>query len=101
MDTIALKNGDEVPSPLVATTMITLEHLYNNDPITFYELVTACRNPDHVLWGGSGEKLVNLVMLESVDGSGHGKAHDAVKSIVLSAVEGEDLEMTLVSPVAL
>ena len=100
MDTITLKNGEEIPSPLVSTTMMALQHLFYNDPGTFCELVFTCRDPQHILWRGSGKKLVRLAMLESVDGSGHGHAHDAIKSIVLSAVEGEDFEMRLVSPVA-
>lgn len=91
--TMRLKNGEELPTPLVTATMMNLQSLLDNDPIGFYELVTLCRNPRHKLWGRNNERLIERGLLEPT-----GAPHDALRSIVLSAVTGDDEDMTLGSP---
>lgn len=47
IDMVKLKNGSEVPEPVVVTTMMNIELLMEKNPIAFYELVQKCRNPKH------------------------------------------------------
>lgn len=95
-DGVKLKNGSEEFGPLVNATMISLRHLIADDPIAFYELRELCRNPSHKLFGHAGEKLVSLALIER-DGV---SIHSSIKNVVLSAVEGEMLEMHITSPFA-
>lgn len=50
METVTLKNGTVEAKPLVAVTLMSLEHLINPDPIAFYELVMVCRDRDHLFF---------------------------------------------------
>lgn len=95
MDTIRLKNGTEEAAPLVATMLITLRLLATGQPIHLYELVEKARNRSHVFWGDIGKQLAKMKLVE-VDGS----MNDSIRNIVLSAVEGDGLEMRVVSPKA-
>ena len=95
---VTLKNGGDAPGAAVTTTMLTLHELAGTDFIAFYELVAACRDRDHALFGGTASTLQAYAMVESVDGSGRASIHDAVRDIVLSAVTGEDLGLSLQSP---
>lgn len=64
----------------------------------FYELVQLCRDRNHKLFGNTGEQLHNWGLIER-----HGdsfQVHDATRDIVLSASEGDGLEMTLGNPIA-
>lgn len=92
---VTLKNGSEIPEPLVTVTMVSLQDLIKSNPIAFYELVMRCRDRDHRLFGNTGEVLKSFALVES-----NGEIHDAVRDIVLSATEGEGLEMSLGSPLA-
>lgn len=91
---VQLNNGDEVPRSLVNVTMMALETLFTTAPIEFFELREICRDPKHRCFGRTGETLRSRCLLE-----GNGQPHDAVRSIVLSAVEGEMLEMRLRWPI--
>lgn len=99
METYKLKNGAVEAAPLVKATMMSIRSL---DPISLYELVEVARKPDHQPFGNTGEKLKGLALLEPASG-GFGPAtrmHDSIRNIVLSAAQGEGLELELVSPVA-
>jgi len=97
---VRLKNGDEVPEVMVKVVMLSLKTLNETYPIAFYELVMACRDREHVLFGNSHEILARLTLIEEIDDTGRPRIHDLTRSIVLSAAEGEELDMRLVSPVA-
>lgn len=73
--------------------MMNLELLMNKNPIAFYELLQKCRNPKHAMFGNSVEIVEKLGLMNS------GLVHGTVKNIVLSAVAGDDLEMTINSPI--
>jgi hypothetical protein len=94
MKNMHLKNGSEEFAPLVSVTMLSLQSLLKSDPITFYELVMVCRSPDHKVWPPSKEKLAQ----SSLTGVG-GRPHSSVRNIILSAVTGDDAEMSLGNPV--
>ena len=94
MNTIKLKNGAEEPEPLVVMTVYSLERLLDSKPIAFYELTQFCRNPNHTLWGSTKPLLETLGLVQD------GQVHDSVRNVVLSAVVGDDLDMSLESPVA-
>ncbi len=89
-----LKNGTEEPAAIVEAVMMTLELLFASEPILTYELVELARNPKHVLWRNSGAKLAELALLDH-----NQQMQTSVRNVVLSAVTGEALEMTLGSPV--
>lgn len=65
-----------------------------NQPIAFYELVMCCREHGHKPFGNTGEILRSGGLLLGDD-----RPHDTIRNIVLSAVSGEGLEMTLGSPI--
>lgn len=99
METVILKNGDEVPNVLVATTMLSLRSLLDDNPIAFYELVMSCRDRDHPLWGNTPVVLSACSLIQTSDSTGRATIHDAVRSIVLSAANGGGLDMSLGEPV--
>lgn len=91
-----LKNGSEILTPIVVTTMMSLELLMTRNPAAFYELVQKCRDNTHKMFGNTESVLEELALISRPTGS----VHDFVRNIVLSAVVGDDLEMQLGNPVA-
>lgn len=90
---VKLKNGSEVPKPVLITTMMSLELLMNKNPIACYELVQKCKDSKHTMFGNTKKVVEDLALMNS------GSIHDTVKDIVLSAVEGDELNMVLTSPI--
>jgi hypothetical protein len=97
-DLVRLRNGAAVPRVVIKTTMIALERVASTDAIALYELVAACRDASHVLFGGYGRVLSGLGLID-VAPDGTARIHEITRDIVLSAVEGDDLTLALVSPV--
>ena len=93
-ETVVLKNGAEEAEPLVRVTMMSLQDLMKKDPIGFYELVELCKDRHHKLFGNTGKELVARGLVNG------GTVHDSIRHIVLSAVKGEGLDMTLTNPIA-
>lgn len=93
MEIVTLKNGTEEAKGLVQVTRISLEKLFEQQPVAFCELVACCKERGHKPQGNTGETLQSLALLQP-DNSPHG----SIRNIVLSAVEGDGLEMKLVSP---
>lgn len=91
---LILKTGEEVPAPIVNVVMISLEALIKQNPFVFYELVQISRNPEHKLFGNTGDVLRQLALIET-----NGQPCDAVRLIVLAATEGEGIELKLVQPI--
>ncbi len=111
MRQVRLKNGSEVFEPQVIMTMKLLQKIFVESrpdkmlgPVAIYELVAICKNPDHKLFGSFGERLAKLTLLRDVSINGEAKyaVQDTVRDIVLSAVDGQDMEgdFGLVNPVA-
>ncbi|MBD3330043.1 hypothetical protein GF354_00765 [Candidatus Peregrinibacteria bacterium] len=96
MEAARLKNGSEEFKPLVQMTMASLSKLAETNPIAFYELVMKCREQGHELFGNTGEVLQSLALIQDERGT----VHDSIRNVVLSAVEGDGLDMTLRSPFA-
>ena len=94
LETVILKNGAEEAKPLVIVIMMSLEDLMKKNPIAFYELTMKARDQGHQFFGRAGQVLKEFNLV-SADGS----LHDSIRNVVLSAVEGDDLDMTLVNPV--
>lgn len=93
---IRLKNGSEELSTLVAVTMMSLKNLLKSDPISFIELVSKARDRNHKVFSKHQTNvLVGLGLMEP-----EGNLHNSISNVVLSAVTGEDLDMTLGDPVA-
>ena len=93
---IRLKNGSDELSTLVAVTMMSLKNLIESDPISFYELVSKARDRNHKVWSQrQTDVLVGLGLMER-----EGTLHNSISNVVLSAVSGEGLAMTLGDPVA-
>ncbi len=74
--------------------MLSLSSLLEKNPIVFYEFVILCRDSAHRLFCSTGELLRDLKLIEQ-----DGQPHDAIRLVVLAAIEGDKLEMKLVSPV--
>ena len=91
---VTLKNGIEESEICVKVHMLSLEILFKEKPITFYEFVMKCRNPKHEMFGDTANDLIDLNLMNK-----NNQIHDTTRNIVLSAVTGEGLEMKLESPV--
>ncbi len=52
-------------------------------------------DPNHKFFGNTKDRLEALALVDA-----NGGIHDSIRNIVLSAIEGEDLEMRLTNPVA-
>lgn len=94
--TVVLKNGAEEAEVFVRAFMGALGSLLAAEPVAFYELVMLCRDPAHVVWRPSVDMLKGRNLLEA-DGT---TIHSSIRNLVLAAVEGEELEMRIVSPYA-
>ena len=98
MDVVTLKNGEKERKSLVNVTMMSLRTLMNEGKaMVVYELAELCRKPNHKPWGQTGEDLKKLQLATEQNGSWN--VHDSIKNIILSAVEGEGLNMILGNPV--
>ncbi len=95
MNMLKLKNGTEECEPLVLTVMASLRHLNETQPIAVFELASKCRDSSHKLFGNNGKVLTDLALLDSDCG-----VHSSIKNIVLSAIEGDGMDMMLCSPIA-
>lgn len=105
-ETVRLKNGDELHRPLVVGVMHTLRALMNEgNGLLVYELAELAKEPQHAVWGSFGMDpkelpLISRTEVEDPRAAGAYQMHDSIRSIVLSAVEGEDADMHLVNPIA-
>jgi len=93
MKTVKLKNGGEEVDTLVTVAMFSLRGLMAEKPTVFFDLVMKCRDSKYVLFGEASKVLQDLALLEPDN-----IPHDSLRNIVLSAVTGDGLEMTLGSP---
>lgn len=80
-------NGIE--EPLETAIKMSVELIFERHPIAFYELVQVCRDPDHKLFGNTGEILEAYSLLQE----GTSRPHTAVKEVVLANTKGEGLNM--------
>lgn len=101
---VVLKDGTKTPRVAVNVILISLTGLREQNPIALYELVMLCRNQGHRLFGNTGQDLVDLGLIEEAPSSDAMQdsytVHDVTRSIILSATEGEGLDLKLVNPIA-
>jgi hypothetical protein len=89
---LTLRNGAEVPEPIVRTAMLTLRQLERAYPIALYEAVQLARDSSHKLFGSTGRVLTELGLLNG------GELSWSVRNVILSAAEGDDLGLHIVPP---
>lgn len=92
METVILKNNTEEAKVLVQATMVSLDDLVNTNPIAAYELVDLCKDASHKPFGNTGSILEDLSLVDN------GKVHEYIKNVVLSAFEGEGIDLHLTNP---
>ena len=90
-NTIILKNGADEFKPAVVVIMMSLENLFKDAPLVFYDLVMLCRDRDYKVFNLDKAVALNLV-------SETKKVHDTIRNVVLSAVTGDKFDMILGSP---
>jgi hypothetical protein len=95
IETVTLHTGHvHAKSQVVLVGMLLSNMLDKGEGIAFYEAVMLARNPNHRLFGNTGEKLTSFGILQN------GRMHDATREIIVASVEGEGLSMRLRSPLA-
>ncbi len=93
-EVVELKNGSKEDKRIVVVIMVSLRNLIKTHPIALCELIMKCKDANHQFFGNTGEVLQGLCLVQ-IDGS----VNTSVSDIVLSAVEGDGLDMTLSSPI--
>jgi hypothetical protein len=63
--------------------------------LALYDLNEVCKGKNYTPFGDNLKKLQDLSLLQP-----DGKPHESIRNVVLSAVQGEGLDMHLGSPVA-
>jgi hypothetical protein len=93
LQNITLRNGSSEPKMIVVATMRSLKSLMETDIAAFCELVRKCRNQSH--------KIDSDVVptLEAKRLISNDAVNESIKNVVLSAVEGENMDMVLVDPI--
>lgn len=94
METVNLKNGTTEALSLVSVVMVSLESLMKTKPMAVYELNEICKDKNHKIFGSLGTDLTELSLLQA-----NGQPHSCIKNVVLSAITGEGLNMTIGSPI--
>jgi hypothetical protein len=77
-----------IPNPLLNVTLMSVGMLFETEPVAFYELVQLCRDPEHKLFGNTGDKLKSLSLIQD-----NGQSHNSVREIVLKYTDGDGLDM--------
>lgn len=88
-----LRNGRDVPGPVVRVTVLSMERLLENNPVAFVEAVEVARDPSHRPWGQTGKVLAGA----GLTGAG-GRMHGAMRDVILACTEGDGAGLRLVSP---
>lgn len=95
---VTLRTGEELPEATVATHRVLLDQLYRSQPMAFMELVLACRDENHTLFGNTGATLQSFGLIVGLDASKRPTIHDDIRRVVLAASEGESATVHPVSP---
>ncbi len=92
---VLLKTGQEISTPMVKVVHMALGRLFESKPAVFFDFVSALRNPKEWILRPETVEILNQYSL--MEGE---SIRSEVRLIALASVEGEGLEMKLVSPVA-
>jgi len=90
---VLLRDGTTQPEPLVMTTYVALLKLMDS-PMRFLDVAEAARE-ESPLHPNSVPSAAALALVDE-----NGDMHSSVRSVIRSCIEGEGLEMRLVSPFA-
>lgn len=96
MQTLRLRTGIDGSELVVITVTITLKNLWDKGlfgQLAVCDLAMRCKDSSYPISKEIEEKLKNLSLIQ-VDG----KVHKSIQDVVLASVEGEGLDMRLVSP---
>jgi hypothetical protein len=93
MQVVKLKNGAQVPVPTVVTVHMALESFMMDKTTAFFDFVMHIRGKKDNL---SASVIEAATKYGLIGGTG---IHNDVKAIVLSAVTGDGLQMSLGNPV--
>ena len=96
MEAVILKNGAEEIKSFVVMAMAILNRLAQERPLALCDLVMKCRDRNYQFFGDNEGYLKSLELVE-----GNGTVHGSIRNIVLSAAEGDGLDMHIRSPVQL
>jgi hypothetical protein len=74
--------------------VLNLEVLTKNDPMAVFDLVMKARDNNYQFFGDAEMRLQEHGLVEK-----NGQIHESIKNIVLSAFEGEGIDIVFVNPV--
>jgi hypothetical protein len=94
---VKLRNGAEELVTQVDAIHMSLRTLFEQHPISFYDVVMFAKNSSYNIFPVNAEPLVQLGLLNEGPVNKY-SIHDSVKSIILSSVEGEGSNLKLVNP---
>lgn len=98
-DLLRLRNGAEAPVSAVRTTWIAVKHLADSGDMgsvmALYEARELARDPAHPLWPGTDETLRKFSLIDH-----GGKMHDITRDVILSAVTGAEMDLSVTWPAA-
>jgi hypothetical protein len=95
MEMVTLRTGKIVPEPVVATTMIALHTLAQQDQTALYELVELCEKDEKIFWTRARETLLSLALIQSGD-----RVSDYVRDIVMATVKFGTSSVKITNPIA-
>lgn len=87
-----LRNGSEEAEPLVRSVRMAMFRLFDEKPIAFHELVELAKDENHRPFGKTPDCLLGFDLID-----GDGKMHSSTRNIVLSSIDGDGLELRIVS----
>lgn len=98
MNIIKLRNGTEEAEPLVKSVMMHLTSLWDSGlpgVLMLYDLREICEGRGNNVAKDTIRSLKERKLVED-----DGRVHASIRNVVLSALEGQGLDTTLVSPLA-
>ena len=96
MEHLTLRNGSTAPAPIVHTTMMALRGMMSDllGVTALYDLHQICLGGNYKPSTRQLEYLKSRALLQP-----NGRPYDSIRNVVLSAIDGEGLDMTIVNPV--
>jgi hypothetical protein len=102
MNTVTLTNGHDVPEVLVMATLLNLSLVRDQEPVAFFELVSAAHDRNHKVFAEplalalkDRYSLIDQIRQDRTVGMS-----DAVRHIITAATNPDPMKMEIKSPVA-
>lgn len=90
---ITLRNGDQVPTVIAQTTIMTLRHLHAEHPAALLSLIRLAHDPEYELLTTDQAVLRHFAITKA-----NGSLHPSVASTVISATEVTGDTVRLIPP---